>query len=128
MTGYASSTPLIIANVGPTQPSDPVAEVLPVARRSVAEGLLYRHPGRGDRRGVAEVLREARRRVVDGVRAGAGQPEPAKVQRFCVVEVLSGSAGEWSSRTALCAVVADPVRIGGTQLPRTAPDRDFVGE
>ena len=54
-------------------------EVLRVARGSVVEGLLYRHPGRGDRRGVAEVLRVARRRVVDGVRAGSGQPEPAKV-------------------------------------------------
>ena len=79
MTGYASSTPLTQPNAGPTQPSDPVAEVLPVARRSVAEGLSYRQPGRGDRRGVAEVLREARRSVVDGVRAGSGQPEPAKV-------------------------------------------------
>ena len=42
--------------------------------------------------------------------------------------MLPGSAGEWSSRTALCAVVADPVWIGGTQLPQTTPDRDFVGE
>ena len=49
MTGYASSTPLIIANVGPTQPSDPVVEVLP---RVVVPATGVRGPARGCREQV----------------------------------------------------------------------------